>query len=287
MFDNPIVSGVAICFVVGLVGGGITRLPKLAALTGLAVAAVFLVSHYLAYGAIPGFPPVGATSKVFYAVPVLAVIGLALDIVPPLRRLGKPVAIIVPLLLAVWIAWIKLQSADSTTYLAIAVLWIAGAAAALRAGTLENADPVKGGGAIPVLAIILSLSVGFAPIALAGGSSTGLGLQAAYAAGLGGIGLIEVLLPRRRFGWSAVLAGLAAILGPMDALVIVSQQGDTLPLVLLLLVLVFGQIVFRLLPFAAGLNERLRWILAGVLTFLPALLVIGVTFVRHADAFQP
>jgi hypothetical protein len=286
MFDNPIVLTVVIGLIIGLVGGGLGRFVPLVG--RLTPAAAFLTSYYIAYGAVPDFPPLASTGKVFFAVVGLIALGLIFDYVGKSRTVSTICAALLPTLLILWIGYVKLTNSFSVELAVIAVVFlIVGALAFLWMRSIDAAPVSAGRGPVAGISILLALAAGYAPIALVGGSSTGLGLLAGFAAGLGGLGLVQYVFPSSSLGWTGILSGLGALLAVNDSVTLINGKMDFLLLVLLCLSLFLGQLVGLLLPRLETKSLRLSQLVVGVSTLIPTVIVIGLAIARHADAFHP
>jgi len=282
LFDNPIVLTVALCFGAGLVLAALARGIRIAWIAGLVPALVFLVAYVATYQKVPPFPPVGSVNKVFYIGLGAIILGLIVDLVPRLRPLTALLGLAVAAAAVFWIAVPRFNEPDVALYLTIVVL-IAGAALAMwrLAAVARGTGPNEG--ALPAIAMLLVLALGFAPIALAGGSSSAMMLCLGLAAGIGAAGLVELVLPRGGFGATAILGATGGLTAVAATVVLISRRADAVALVLLLPVLVAGQLGGRFLP--DRLSGRPRAIAVGVMTALPLILVFAVLFLRHPDSF--
>ncbi len=284
LFDNPIVLTVALCFGAGLVLAALARGVRIAWIAGLVPALVFLVAYVATYQKVPPFPPVGSVNKVFYVGLCAIILGLIVDLVPRLRLrpLTAWLGLAVAAAAVLWIAVPRFNEPDAALYLTIVAL-IAGAALAMwrLAAVARGTGPRDG--AMAAIAMLLALALGFAPIALAGGSSSAMMLCLGLAAGVGAAGLVELMLPRGGFGAIAILGATGGLTAVAATVVLISRRADAVALVLLLPVLVAGQLGGRFLP--NRLSGRPRAIAVGVLTALPLILVFAVLFLRHPESF--
>lgn len=286
IFDNPIVMMVVVGLAVGLAGGILGCF--LAPIGRLTPAAVFLTSYYFAYGTVPDFPPVASTGKVFYSVVVLAALGLLFDYGLKKRAVAVTCAAIAPALLIAWIGYNRLTNAFSVELAVIAVIFlIVGALAFLWVHAVDSAPAGASRGPVASVSILLSLAVGYAPIALVGGSSTGLGLFAGFAAGLGGLGLALFIVPSMSLGWTGVLSGLGAVLAFNDSVTLINGKMDFPLLILLCLSLVLGQLIGLVLPRTQTKAVRLSQLVIGISTLIPSIAVVALAYLRHADSFHP
>lgn len=286
LFDNPIVMTVVVGLIIGLAGGVLGRLVRI--LGQLTPAAAFLVSYYLAYGAVPDFPPLASTGKVFFSVAGLVALGLILDYLVKNRTVSTVCAAVVPALLVFWIGYIRLTNTFSIGLVTIAVVFLLiGAIALIWVRSIDAAPPAANRGPVAGISILLALAAGYAPIALVGGSSTGLGLLAGFAAALGGLGLVQFALPSASLGWTGILSGLGALLAVNDSVTLINGKMDYLLLALLCLALFFGQLAAPLLRRIEAKSLRVGQLIFGLVTLLPTVAVIGLAFLRHADAFHP
>lgn len=286
LFDNPIITTVVVGLIIGLVGGLLGRLVRI--LGQLTPAAAFLVSYYLAYGAVPDFPPLASTGKVFFSVVGLVALGLILDYLVKNRTVSTVCATVLPALLVFWIGYVRLTSTFSIGLVTIAVVFLLiGAIAFIWTRSIDSAAPAANRGPVAGISILLALAAGYAPIALVGGSSTGLGLIAGFAAGLGGLGLVQFALPSAALGWTGILSGLGALMAVNDSVTLINGKMDYVLLVLLCLSLFFGQFAGPLLQRIEAKSLRLGQLVFGLVTLLPSFAVIGLALLRHADAFHP
>lgn len=286
LFDNPIVMTVVVGLIIGLIGGIAGRFVPL--IGRLTPAAAFLASYYLAYGAIPDFPPLASTGKVFFSVIGLAAIGLVFDYLVKSRALHVICAVLLPTLLILWIGYVRLTNAFSAELgLIAAIFLVVGALVFLWMRRIDSAPVSASRGPVASISILLALAAGYAPIALVGGSSTSLGLLAGFAAGLGGLGLIQYVFPSVSLGWTGILSGLGALLAVNDSVTLINGKMDFLLLALLCVSLVLGQLVGLLLPRLEARSLRLGQLIVGISSVVPSIIVIGLAYLRHADAFHP
>jgi hypothetical protein len=286
MFDNPIVMTVSLGLLIGLAGAMVGRfVPLIARLTP---AAAFLGSYYFAYGIIPDFPPIASTGKVFYAVVALAVLGVVFDYVWRSRPVPVICAIALPALLFLWIGYSRLTTAFSTGLAIIALCYVVGGALAIwQIHRIDSAPASASRGPVSSISMLLALAAGYAPIALVGGSSTGLGLLAGFAGGMAVLGLVQFAAPLTALGWTGILSGFGGLLALNDSVTLINGKLDFLLLVPLCLCLVFGQLGGLLLPRMDAKSVRLGQFFTGISTLIPSFVVIGLAYLRHADAFHP
>ncbi len=283
MLANPIVSAALVSLVAGLVLAGVARLTRAPWVAGFALPLVFLASYLRTYGGLPDFPPVGASSKIIYIAVIGGAIGIVLDGAGGSKALRRIVVAIAPLPAAAWIALPRILALDTGTIVGALVLWIVGAAILLRLDSI-NSDERNGGGLVAT-ATLLGLALAFAPVALNGGSSTGLMLCVALAAGLGGTGLIDLTEPRQSFTASAALGAALGLLAMVDAVTLISREEDIVALVLVLLVPIAGAAAARLLSADWPAHPAFRRILIGIAACLPVLIVVAALLARHDDPF--
>lgn len=283
MLDNPIVSTALVSLVAGLVLAAVARLTRAPRVAGFALPLVFVASYLRTYGGLPDFPPIGASSKVIYIAVIGGAIGLVLDAAEGSTALRRIILAIAPLPTAAWIALPRILALDTGTIAGALVLWIVGAAILLRLDSVN--DDERDGGGLVATATLLGLALAFAPVALNGGSSSGLMLCIALAAGLGGAGLIDLAAPRQSFTASASLGAALGLLAMVDAVTLISREEDIVALVLVLLVPIAGAVAARLLPAGWPTRPVLRRILIGIAACLPVLIVVATLLARHDDPF--
>jgi hypothetical protein len=96
--------------------------------------------------------------------------------------------------------------------------------------------------------MLASLLLGFAPVALLGGSSTSMMLCLAALPGLAAVALWELVVPRLAFNASAVFGVGCGLLAMINTVTLITRQVDLAALALLLLIPYTGEISARLLP---------------------------------------
>ncbi len=296
--DDPILVAAVLCFLLGVVLGGLSRLAGGRALASLVVPAVFLAGYVATYQQVPTFPPIGSVNKIFYIGVAATMVGLALDLAPATPRLlHRGLEVVLPVLIAGWIALPRLSSPDPALVATILALWIGGAAVLWRLDTagsigapqgtgkvVERAAEAADGSGLVAIAMLMAIALGFAPVALAGASSTSLMLCVALVAGWGAAALWELIVPRGAFAASALLGGAGGLLAVIDTVVLITRHADMLALALLLPVLVCGQLGARLL-LPSQVRGRLRQVLVALMAAAPVPVVVAVLLLRHPDAF--
>lgn len=286
LFDNPIVMTVVVGFVIGLVGGILGWFISL--LGRLTPAAAFLASYYLAYGAVPDFPPLASTGKVFFSVVGLIALGLVFDYFVKSRAVSTICAAFVPTLLILWIGYVRLTNAFSAEFAVIAIIFlVVGTLVLLWMRSIDSAPVGASRGPVASTSILLAFAAGYAPIALVGGSSTGFGLLAGFAAGLGGLGLVQYVLPSASLGWTGILPGLGGLLAVNDSVTLINGKMDFLLLALLCTSVALGQLAGRLLLRLETKSLCLSQLIVGLSTLFPSFIVIALAYFRHVDAFHP
>lgn len=286
LLDNPILAAASECLAAGALLAGLARLAPGRALPGLVAPLVFLASYVLAYQRLPtAGGPVDAIAKIFYVAVAATFLGAILDLAGG-RLARRLVATVLPLVILAWIGQRRFAQPDAGLLAACLVLWLGGMAILWRLDGVAAADEGEDEGSLAALSILMLLAVGFAPVALAGGSATSLLLSLAFAAGLGGAALWELWLPRRSFTAATLFGAGGGLLAVIDTVTLITRQIDFLALVLLLPILVAGQVGARLLLPRRRITGRARQILVGLLAALPLPLVVAVVLLRHPDAFS-
>jgi hypothetical protein len=282
MLDNPIAWAAVVCFLVGLLWSAAARLVSVTWLGSLAPPIVFLTSYVLSYQQVPPFPPVGATSKIFYLALGGGVFGVLLDLLPQVENVKKACAVLAPLLIVAWIGLPRFARMIDLDLLGTSLaLWLGGAGVLWRLHWVANTTAECDGGSLVAIGMLIALLLGFAPIALLGGSSTSLMVCLAAVAGLAASGLWELAWPRHEFGFAAVLGGGCGFLAMVATVTLITQQIDLAALSLLLLVLFAGQLGARFALPRKVIRGRFRELLIGILAASPVLLVIAILLLRH------
>ena len=285
MLDNPIAWAALICFLLGLVLCGLVRLTHTAALGSLVPPAVFLASYVQTYQQVPPFPPVGATNKIFYIAVSGTLVGFVLDLLPPSAMLDRLLAVIVPAMIVGWIGWPRFANADLEIVATTIALWLGGLAVLWRMAAVTKATAERNGGSLVGISMLMALMLGFAPVALLGGSSTSLMLCFAAFAGLGAVAIWELVVPREAFRASAILGVGSGFLAVVDTVTLITRQIDFAALALLLVIPYAGDVGARfLLPHR--IRGRTRQVLIGFMTASPVLVVTAILLLRHPESFM-
>jgi hypothetical protein len=286
MLENPIILAALICFLLGLVLSGFARILPGSTIASAILTIIFLASYVLTYQQVPDFPPIGATNKIFYIALAAALIGFALDLLPRPANYRKLLAVIMPLLIVGWIGFPRFAKPDIELMATVLGLWLGGAILLWRLETVATTPAERNGGSIVGTAMLISLMLAFAPVALLGGSSTSLMLCLAMVAGLAAVALWELVLPRGAFGASAVFGVGGGLLAMIDTVTLITRQVDLAALALLLLIPYAGEIGARLLLPPKRFRGRVREVLVGTFAALPILLVIAVLFLHHPESLS-
>jgi hypothetical protein len=172
VLENPIFVAALICFLLGLGLSGLVRILPVSALGSVVSPSVFLASYVLTYRQVPTFPPIGATNKIFYIAVVSTIIGFILDLLPQIKNCGKILAAIMLLSIVGWIAYPRFTKPD-TDLMAISLgLWLGGIALLRPLDTVAKTPTERNGGGVVGIAMLASLLLGFAPVALFGGCAS-------------------------------------------------------------------------------------------------------------------
>jgi len=134
--------------------------------------------------------------------------------------------------------------------------------------------------------MLMALMLGFAPVALLGGSSTSLMLCFAAVAGLGAVAIWELAVPRDAFRASAVLGAGSGFLAVVDTVTLITRQIDLTALALLLLIPYAGQVGARFLLPPNRMHGRARQVLIGLMSASPVLPVTAILLLRHPESFM-
>jgi hypothetical protein len=286
MLENPIAFAALICFVLGLVLSGLVRMIESSAVASTALPIIFLASYVVTYQQVPPFPPVGSTNKIFYVAVAATIAGLVLDLLPRAAIYRRLLTVVMPLLIVGWISFPRFAKPDIELIATCLGLWLGGIALLWRLDTVATALPNHNGGSIVGTAMLMALLLGFAPVALLGGSSTSLMLCLAAVVGLAAAALWEIFIPRNAFKASAVFGVGCGLLAMIDTVTLITREVDLVALALLLLIPYSGEIGGQLLLSQNRFRGRFRQILVGIFAASPVLLVIAVLIFRHRDAIS-
>jgi hypothetical protein len=286
VLENPIfVAALVVCFLLGLGLSGLVRILPVSALGSVVSPSVFLASYVLTYQQVPTFPPVGATNKIFYIAVVATFIGFILDLLPLIKNYGKILAAIMSLSIVGWIAYPRFAKPDIDVIVTSLGLWLGGIALLWPLDTVAKTPIDRNGVGVAGTAMLASLLLGFAPVALFGGSSTSMMLCFAAVAGLAAAALWELVIPRQTFGASAVFGVGCGLLAMIDTVTLITRQVDLAALALLLLIPYTGEVSARLLP-PHRIRGRVREVLIGTLAASPILLVMAVLLLRRPESLS-
>jgi hypothetical protein len=283
MLGNPIALAALICFLLGLALSGLARLSPTATLQPLVSPVVFLISYVLAYQQVPPFPPIGATNKIFYIALAATLVGFILDVLA-IRRLDRALALIVPGLIVGWIGSPRFTNGDLEVAATASALWLGGCAVLWRLDAVTKATAECNGGSVVGTAMLMALMLGFAPVALLGGSSTSSMLCLAAVAGLGAVALWELVLPREAPCASSILGAGSGFLAVVSTVTLITQQIDLVELVLLLLIPYTGQVGARLLLPPHRIRGRARQVLVALIAASPIIVVTAILLLRHPES---
>jgi hypothetical protein len=282
VLENPIFVAALVCFLLGFGLSGLVRILPLLPLGSMVSPSVFLASYVLTYQQVPTFPPIGATNKIFYIAVVATLIGFVLDLLPQIKNYSKILAAIISLLIVGWIAYPRFAKADMDLMATSLALWLGGIALLWPLDTVAKTAIERNGVGVAGTAMLASLLLGFAPVALFGGSSTSMMLCLAAVPGLAAVALWELVVPRLAFDASAVFGVGCGLLAIINTVTLITRQVDLAALALLLLIPYTGEVSARLLP-PNRIRGRVRQILIGTLTASPILLVMAVLVLRRPE----
>lgn len=274
LLNSPFTPIVAVCAGVALALALVALFTGSRLVAALAPVVVYLVAYYETYGKIPAFPPIGAANKVFYVAAFAALGALALGYVPRLPRAA--LALAASVFAALWIGWAKAASFDPAGLVASAAMALGGA---LVLGRIDSVAAKEAGGA-PALAMLAALAALAAPIALFGGSSTGVGLYLGVVFGVGLLSLASLRRPAPLGAWGALGLG-AGLVAPLDTLAIVTQKADGLALLLAALGPFLGAEAARRLPLSQRNKPIVVWLVSGLATLSPLPVIVALLFLRH------
>ena len=275
ILNNPFLPSIVASAATAAVFALAIHFTKYGALGAIAAPFAFLVAYYLTYQKIPPFPPAGAANKVFYVGLVAAVLAIGVEAIPrdPIPAWTKAAA--AALLGIVWIGSSQWGRAD-LEFVAISLALFLGGGVALWIPLVQNS---KAGGA-PALSMFAALCVLLAPVSLFGGSSTGVGLCLGAAAGLAVLSIAYLRLPGA-LPDAAMLAVGAGMMGLVDAIALVSRKADLWALAFVALAPLLGLYASRLVPAAARGRQISVWLVSGLVTLSPLVVIVALLFWRH------
>ncbi len=246
-----------------------------AAITG---GLVFLLAFYLAYDRLPSFPPRGSTNKVFYLSLAGLIAGLVVERLPHRDRVVKAAAVLVPLAVAVWIAWPRLaRGIDAQLLTLLAIGWMAGTLLLWRLWDMRASPEVP-------WIVLLVFALGLAPLTQLGASVGTMMLALAFAAGLGGIALWNFPTPRIAFTAPPLLGGALGLIGATDTLLLISQKINLVGLGVLLLV-VFANRFLTIAKVQARLpGPASTQVVLTAVVAIPAAIAVATAFVFSPPA---
>jgi len=234
----------------------------------------FFLSYWLTYNRVPSFPPVGAVNKVFYIAAVGSVLGLAAERTGS-RALGLLLLAAMPLASAAYIGD-KIALAQP---IELIVATLAGAAV-LYTLYREAQFPDEGSNLRP--AVMLSVaSVGFAPIAFIGASSSSLQLSLGVAFGIAGVVFWHLLRPNYRFGWGSLIGGAGGMIAVVQTVALITRKVDLLALAVLSLVFVVPSICRGSIDHLGKTNRAVATLLFAGLCLVPAIAAVAVMLARN------
>lgn len=247
----------------------------------IAPPAIFLIAYYMTYQKIPEVPPIGASNKVFYVVPIAALGVFILEKAPGALFPRAVAAIAVSLLATVWIGYTRLNTPDVELLATGGAIVLVGALVLWRMDAVAL-DPGPAGGGAPALALLAALAAAVGPVALFGGSSTSVGLCLGLSVGVAIVSLAELWIPRALYAMAILGAG-AGLLAIVNTIALINRRADLLALTLCALVPFVGPYGVRLLPVTMRDQRALVWIATGLAAVSPLAAIVAVLFLRHEN----
>ena len=273
--EEALIASALVAMAVTVVLSGMLRWRNIVLPTDLLLPAAFLGSYWLTYNKVPTFPPVGAVNKIFYLVLIGILVGMAADLLK-LPRLVHMLALCQPVATALYIGAPRLSVAPWEVILAalfgvsaILLLMIDRAGSSLRRGS--------------VLAVV---SLGFAPIALLGASSSTFQLCLIFAATCFGALVWHLRNPAFRFGGASFLGAAGGLIATADTVVLITRKTDLMALAILGLSLVFPPLLAPGLSKALGIARPFTYFAVYIaLALLPAGAAVAVAFFNYGASF--
>jgi hypothetical protein len=277
--EEALIASALAAMAVTLVLSGILRWRKIVSPTDFLLPVAFLGSYWLTYNKVPTFPPVGAVNKIFYLVLIGILVGTAADLLK-LPRLVHMLALCQPAATALYIGAPRLSVAPWEVILAA----LFGVSAILllmidRAGSSRESSLRRGS----VLAVV---SLGFAPIALLGASSSTFQLCLIFAATCFGALVWHLRNPAFRFGGASFLGAAGGLIATADTVVLITRKTDLMALAILGLSLVFPPLLAPGLSKALGIARPFTHLAVYIaLALLPAGAAVAVAFFNYGASF--
>ena len=278
--DNPFTPALVMSLIAAVVLALVAYFTKSALVASLAAPLVFLIAYYETYQKIPPFPPAGAANKVFYIGLAATLVVLTAGWIWRTRTARIASAVMVSVIAGVWISWTKLGDADPLTLPLLAASVVAGAIALHRLDVIAAAPFPYGAAA--AFSQLAAVSVLCAPVALFGGSSTGVGLFLGVAVGAAVLSL-QSLASARNLMACAMLGVGGGLLGALDALALITRRADPYALALVVLATFLGPWAVRLLPGSMQDKPVTVWLVSGFATLSPLPVILALLFWRHEN----
>ncbi len=278
---NPFTPIVFACALSAAAFGIAAFAAKSAFIGSIAPPTIFLIAYYMTYQKIPGFPPVAASNKVFYVVPIATIGAFVLEKVPSALSPRAVAAGAVSLLATVWIGYARLNAPDLELLATGGALVLVGALVLWRMDAIAIGSGPPGGGA-PALALLAALAAAVAPVALFGGSSTSVGLCLGLSVGVAIVSLAEFWIPGT-LGALAILGAGGGLLAIVNTIALINRRADLLALGLCALVPFVGPSGVRLLPATMRDQRALVWIATGLAALSPLPVIVALLFLRHEN----
>ena len=277
--QEALIASALVAMAVTLVLSGILRWRKIVSPTDFLLPVAFLGSYWLTYNKVPTFPPVGAVNKIFYLVLVGILVGAAADLLK-LPALVRMLALCQPVAAALYIGAPRLSVAPWEVILAA----LFGGAAILllmidRAGDNRESSLRRG-------SVLATVSLGFAPIALLGASSSTFQLCLIFAATCFGALVWHLRNPAFRFGGASLLGAAGGLIVTADTVVLITRKTDLVALAILGLSLVFPPLLAPGLSKALGIARLFTYLAVYIaLAVLPAVVAVAVAFFNYDASF--
>jgi hypothetical protein len=240
--------------------------------------AAFLGAYYLVYNKVPAFPPVGAVNKIFFLVLAGASLGVVADLLK-MPLLSRALVLLQPIAAAAYIGAVRLKDGPFEVIIA--------AACGLLAMVLLSRDQYGTTGEARVQrGILLAIvSLGFAPIALLGASSSSFQLCVIFGfAAFAGL-VWNVSNPGYSFGTASLMGGLGSMIAVAFVVTLITRKTDLIALAVL------G--VTFLVPWVTGHLQRTlliktriaRLTIFTLLCLLPSASAVAVAILSYGSSF--
>ncbi|MBZ9708588.1 hypothetical protein LB543_17865 [Mesorhizobium sp. ESP7-2] len=277
--QEALILGMVVTGLLALVAAGLLRWFRFDRIwTDLLVPAFFLVAYWLVYNKVPSFPPIGAVNKIFFVAAIGTALGILADAIGR-GGLGRALIFAQPIGSAAYIGAARLP--DALPEVATAALWGLLVMYGLSGGTGHAGDESSTRRA----ALLAIASVGFAPIALLGASSSSFQLSLLFAAAIAAIVVANISNPDFRFRSASLLGGAGGMIAVAQTVTLITRKTDMLALAVLTLVFVTPFVVDPVLRRIRARNKVVRVAAFVGMCLLPVGASLLTVITRYGSSF--